>query len=184
MRNIRTVALGLLVLAGSAAVVSAQAPDRPARQRQHQGMKGMGQGQGQRGIGQGQLARGLFRGIQLTEAERTALKSVREKYATQTKAQRETMRPQMDAMREARQRGDTAAMRAAREKMQQHRTQNLALVEQAQRDMRAVLTPEHQAQFDKNLAEMKERMARRGDRPARNDAPRKRPGGRGQGRGF
>ena len=52
----------------------------------------------------------LLRGITLSDAEKANLKSVDAQHAAQMKALRKQDKPQMEAMRAARQRGDTAAV--------------------------------------------------------------------------
>ena len=157
MRHIRSFAFGLAVLAGSAAASQAQAtqkPERPRGEFQQRGMRG----------GPGGPAHGLMRGIQLTDAEKASLKTVQEKYRAQFKSLRESMKPQLDAARAARQKGDTVAAKAAFEKTSGDRAKLQSLMEQSRNEMRAALTPEHQKQFDENAAKLKERMGKRGER--------------------
>jgi len=154
MRHIRSLAFGLMVLAGSAVVANAQAtqkPERPRGEFQQRGMRGPGN-----------PARGLMRGINLSDNEKASLKTVQEKYQAQFKSIRESMKPQLEAARDARQRGDTVAARAAFEKSAGDRAKLQSLMEQSRNDMRGALTAEHQKQFDENAAKMKERMAKRG----------------------
>ena len=47
------------------------------------------------------------------------------------------------------------------------RQQGSAVMQAMQRDLRAALTPEHQAQFDANAAKLKTRFAQRGNGAAR-----------------
>ncbi|MEO8619881.1 MAG: hypothetical protein ABI625_02375 [bacterium] len=84
-----------------------------------------------RARGNAQLA-----GIELSEAQKTKLEAITVKYADQSKAAREAMATDpSDAMKR---------MMAVRDKMVP--------------EVRAVLTTEQQAIFDKNVAEMKMRM--------------------------
>jgi len=155
MRHIRSFAFGLMVLAGSAAVASAQAtqkPERPRGEFQQRGMRG----------GPGGGSRGLMRGIELSDAEKASVKTVQEKYQAQFKSIRESMKPQFEAARAARQKGDTVAAKAAFEKTAGDRAKLESLMEQSRNEMRAALTPEHQKLFDANAAKMKDRMAKRG----------------------
>jgi periplasmic protein CpxP/Spy len=158
MSKIRSMVVGLLVVAGAAGVAGAQAPQRD----REPGARGeMGRGgkdrRGQRGM------RGLLRGINLTDAEKASLKTVGEKYHGQFETIRQSMRPDVEAARAARQRGDSAAARAAFARTADERARLQALSERMQVDARAVLTPEHRTQFDANVARMKERMANRRD---------------------
>ena len=106
--------------------------------------------------------RGLLRGITLSEAEKGNLQAVRQKHESQFRAIRQSMRPDLEAARAARQRGDTAAARAAFARTADERAQLKALTERMHADARVALAPEHRAQFDANVARMKERMAARG----------------------
>lgn len=98
------------------------------------GMGGMGGGQGGQGRGAMQQRQNemLFRGITLSDAQKAKIDTI------QT-AQRTMLQEMMQS----------GAMQdpAARERMGEMRTKH-------NNDIRAVLTPEQQAQFDKNLAEM------------------------------
>jgi Spy/CpxP family protein refolding chaperone len=149
--------VGLLVVAGMAGVAGAQAPQRD----REPGARSDRARAGKRGDGVGM--RGLLRGIELSEAEKGSLRTVGEKYRTQFQAIRESMRPDMDASRAARQRGDTVAARIAYARTADERTQLAALAERMHADARAALAPEHRAQFDTNIARVKERRANRRD---------------------
>jgi Spy/CpxP family protein refolding chaperone len=157
MSKVRSMMFGLLVVAAAAGVASAQDPERDRDERpRREGRRG-----GKDGIGYPAM-RGLFRDITLSESEKTALRAVGEKYQNQFQAIRQSMRPDMEAARAARQRGDTAAARAAFARTADERAQLTALSERVRADARAALVPEHRAQFDANVARMKERMAARG----------------------
>jgi Spy/CpxP family protein refolding chaperone len=157
MSKIRSMVLGLLVVAGVAGVAEAQAPQRD---RQPRARDEMGRGGKDRQTGQRRM-RGLLRGINLTDAEKANLKTVGEKYSGQFETIRQSMRPDFEAARAARERGDTAAARAAFARTADERAQLEALSERMRVDARAALTPEHRVQFDANVARMKERMANR-----------------------
>jgi periplasmic protein CpxP/Spy len=159
MSKIRSTVAGLLVVAGVAGVAEAQAPqrDRQPRARGEMGRGGKDRQMGNRGM------RGLLRGINLTDAEKANLKTVGEKYRGQFETIRQSMRPDIEAARAARQRGDTTAARAAFARTANERAQLEALSERMRVDARAVLTPEHRTQFDANVTRMKERMANRRD---------------------
>ena len=154
MLNIRYALTGAMLLIGSATLASAQQPTHPqaARGKHAQGAHGMMGGQG---------ARGLFKGITLSDAEKANLKAVRGKYATQQKALREQFKPQMQAARDARQRGDSAALKALWEKSAGQREQTKQLMLAERNDLRAALTPANQTTFDANVAAMQKRMTAR-----------------------
>lgn len=116
----------------------------------------------------------LLRGITLSEAQKTQLKQLRESEHQTMEAGREGGRSEMKKAREARQHGDTAAARAIaqrqRQAMQHSREQHVAAV-------RNILTAEQRAQFDKNVAELKQRPAQQGERFGARGAKRGRVGG-------
>ena len=149
MRTIRVI---MLVVASvvSASVVQAQqgqpgaAIGRPAGERER------GLAHGHDGLG------GLMRGIKLSESERAKLKEIREKYKAEARPLRESMKPAMHEARAARQKGDTAAARAAWERTRTDRDRARLLMERALGETRAALSAEHQAQFDANVAQRKQ----------------------------
>jgi Spy/CpxP family protein refolding chaperone len=93
--------------------------------------------QGGQGGGRGGFNRSM-NGIELTEAQKTKVAEIQAKYA-----------PDLQAIRESMQGGGDRA--AAFTKMQ-------AIREKMNPEIRAVLTPEQQTIFDKNLAEQKARV--------------------------
>jgi protein CpxP len=103
----------------------------------------------------------LFRGVDLTQAQRDQMKTVNEKYRPQFQTLRESLKPDLKAAHEARQRGDTVAARAAWERTNAGRERMRALMEQQHNEVRALLTPEQQGVFDRNAQQMRERMEKR-----------------------
>jgi Spy/CpxP family protein refolding chaperone len=163
MKLIRsTLAAGLLSM-GAVAVVSAQTASAGAHAHGQAGRAGVAGGRGQRGPAFGRGGAGAaLRGIQLSDAEKANLKSVRAKYEAQNKAIREQFKASVGGTRPAR--GDTAAIRAMREKNAPLRDQmkTLALAERA--DIRAALSSANQAKFDANVKKMEARLAKRADK--------------------
>jgi Spy/CpxP family protein refolding chaperone len=158
---------GALLLMGSATLASAQQPTPP------QGTPGVHAG-ARRGMMAARRLHGqLFKGITLSDAEKSNIKNVRTKYALQTKALREQMKPQMQAARAARQRGDSAALKELWQKSSAQREQVRQLMLAQQNDVRASLTPANQATFDTNAAALKKRIAERTQNGAKH--PRMRP---------
>jgi Spy/CpxP family protein refolding chaperone len=120
----------------------------------------------------GQNARGpglkrLFRGIDLTQSQRDQIKTVNEKYRGQFQTLRESLKPDLKAAREARQRGDTVAARAAWERTNAGRERMRALTQQQLGEVRALLTPEQQQTLDRNAQQMRDRVEKRGDKRRR-----------------
>jgi protein CpxP len=93
--------------------------------------------------GAGRADQALLRGITLNADQQQRVDSIRTRY-----------RAQMDQMRQQ-QGGDRDAAR----------TQMRATMERQQAEIRAVLTPDQQTQFDQNVAEMRNRTQQGGGRP-------------------
>ena len=155
MIRLRTAALGLAILAGSATIASAQstAPSTQAPKAH--------EGHGRHG-GKGQMRergmRALFKDITLTADQQTKVKAIADKYRTQRQSLAESMKPAMNEARDARQRGDTAAAKAAFAKTADSRTKLTALRDQQLSEVRGVLTAAQQQTFDRNVSQMKEKM--------------------------
>ena len=98
--------------------------------------QGQGQGEMRRGGGMGGM---LLKDITLTDAQKDQVKTIREKYMPQ----------QMELRKAAQATG--APDEATRTKMMDLQNKQAA-------EIRAILTADQQATFDKNLAEMKSRM--------------------------
>lgn len=121
-----------------------------------QGRAGKGRGmRGQMGPG-----RAVLRGVKPTDAQKAQIKAIHQKYQAQFKSIHEAMKPAIDEAKAARQRGDTAAARAAFAKTADSRQQAQALRAQEIAEVRAVLTPDQQKTFDANVAQMKARGER------------------------
>lgn len=175
MRSVRSTLFGLLILGASAGMAYAQAtqpaPDASSRRAAIKDGRGPDRG-----------ARGLFRGIELTDAEKASLKTVRAKYKDQFKSLHDSFKPQREELRAARQRGDTAAAKAIWAKSADQRAKARAVETQMRSDLRAALTPAHREQFDKNVAALEQRMERRASKTSRRGdglSLRARGGGRG-----
>lgn len=156
------VVLGAAIAMFAASEATAQAPaQRDSARRQGELRRG-DRARGERGHMRQAGMRGIFHGIDLTQAQRDQIKTVNEKYRAQFKTIRESLKPDLKAAHDARQRGDTVAARAAFERTKTVRDQMEALMQQQRTEVRALLTAEQQKTFDSNIAQMKERMERRG----------------------
>jgi Spy/CpxP family protein refolding chaperone len=102
-----------------------------------QGVPPQGQGEMRRGGGMGGM---LLKDITLTDAQKDQIKTIREKYM-----------PQQLELRKAAQATGAPPDDATRAKMMDLQNKQAA-------EIRAILTTDQQATFDKNLAEMKSRM--------------------------
>jgi len=157
MLRFQTVALGAALLLGMATAATAQQGERGDRGER-------GRGEWRRGGPMAMRHHGgqrVFRGVNLTEEQRTQVRALHERYREQFAALRESTKPDLQAAREARQKGDTAAARAAFERTNDEREQMKALVEKRQGEIRNLLTAEQRTVYDRNLQALKERMERR-----------------------
>lgn len=164
MTHIRSTIAAALLVFGGAAVASAQqstpaATPAPAAHARH-AHRGQ-HARGQRGMFARNVRHQLFKGITLSDAEKANLKAVHAKYAPQMKALREQLKPQIQAARAARQKGDTAALKALWGKNGTAREQTQKLLEAERNDLRAALTPANQAKFDANVQQIEQRVANR-----------------------
>lgn len=159
MTLFRSTLMAALVSIGGAAVVAAQAPSQ-APQRTEAQARGA---RGRRGEFGKQMNRQLFKGIDLSAAEKANLKAVREKYAPQMKALRQQMKPQLQQARDARQRGDTAALKNLWNASAGQRDQTRKLMEAERNDFRNALAPQNRTRFDANVSQLEKRAAKRGN---------------------
>lgn len=152
MRKSILAAVGLVMsLAGAAAAQQGERGQRPQRAEGDHREMGARRGRG----GPDGL---LLKGITLTDGQRAQIAQLNKTQRETMDARRGQRRAEMEGLRAARQRGDTAAVLAARQKvhqeMEQARTQRIAAI-------RAILTADQRVQFDRNVAEMQSRVAQR-----------------------
>jgi Spy/CpxP family protein refolding chaperone len=174
MSRFYTIALGLALCAGAAMTANAQAgsaatkPDTTASTRHHNRNQMHARARG----GMERADRALFRGIDLSSAQKTQVDSIRSKYRSESKALREEMGPGMKNARAARQSGDSSKIAEARQSMTASREKMASLHKQEMSEIRGVLTSQQQSTFDKNVEQIKSRMqqAHSGRKSARNSA--------------
>jgi Spy/CpxP family protein refolding chaperone len=130
MKAIRIATLAAALCVGMTSVAAAQ------------GAPPQGQGMGQ-GQGRGERSGMLLKDINLTDAQKDQIKTIREKYL-----------PQQLELRKASQATGAQPDEATRTKMMDLQNKQAA-------EIRAILTADQQTTFDKNLAEMKARMESR-----------------------
>lgn len=152
MRKSRVMAF-VVALVLCATLVQAQA--RGDADRAPRGECGMGRG----GDGRPGAAR-LFKGVRLSDTERAAIRTIREKYRAQGQELRKTQRPAMDEIRALRQKGDTAGARAAFERTKGDREKARGLLGQERNDIRGALSADNQKTFDANAKKLEARRAK------------------------
>ena len=150
MRTTRIIAF-VVASVMTASVAQAQQVAPAATAGPHTMRHGMGMGRGHGGRG------GLMHGIKLSDTEKSKLKVIREKYKAEAKPLRESMKPAMQDARAARQKGDTAAARAAFDRSKADREKARSLMEQERNEIRGALSADNQKQFDANVAQMKQK---------------------------
>ena len=166
MSTVRALALGALLVVGVAGVSAAQTPVTP-KPRADSGeyrRSPRPDGQFRRGPGGGREGRGFGRDLNLTEAQKAQIKTIRQKYQPQNKAVRDRAKPFMEAARAARQKGDSAAFRSNMEQARQVMQSGQSVRTQEQAEIRAILTPDQQAKFDARQKAVAERRAKGGEK--------------------
>jgi len=121
-------------------------------------------GRGRGGRGGMMMDEMLLRGITLTDAQKAKLEEWRQAERTRMESERGQGRGNFEALREAREKGDSATVRRLMEE-QRH-----AMDERRDRQITAIrglLSSDQYAQFDANVAEMKKREAEGGGRRGR-----------------
>jgi hypothetical protein len=131
--------LGMALSLGGASVASAQASARPERPH---GAQADSSRRDRGGM--------LLKGITLNADQKAKVTAIRERQRKQFDAQRKTAQA-----RPERQRGDTTGFGARRAEMDQRRTAQIT-------ELRSILNADQRVQLDKNVAELKSRMAKGG----------------------
>ncbi len=177
MTRIRVMALGAILVAGIAGVSEAQTSPMPERRPEatiDRGEHGRRHAKGDRGH------RGQKLDLNLTDAQKAQVKAIHEKYRPQMKAIHARAKPFAQAARDARQRGDTAAVRANRAQFEQVMASAKTLRDQVHAEIKAVLTPEQRAKVEaagnrwdggKGMGGWKDREGKRGKKGNRGDKP-------------
>jgi Spy/CpxP family protein refolding chaperone len=165
MRKHRVIGFVVAALVSAASFAQAQTASPNARSERRAEARGM-EGRGGR-AGRG----GLLRGITLSDAEKARVKQVHQKYSAEAKTLRESLRPAMESARAARQKGDTAGVKAAWSRTAGDREKLRALMDRERAEIRTALTAENQRLFDANVKQVEQRRAEmkkgKGDRAGR-----------------
>ena len=187
MSRLNAAALGAALLIGISGVAGAQTPDTQGPSVKAPGEKGVdGRRHGGRGGDRmrggrraGGFGRGFARDLNLTDAQRTQIRAIHEKYRPRIKAVHDQFKTQSDAARALRQKGDTAAARAAFQRLRTDMQARIQPIHQQQHaEIRNLLTAEQRTKFDAAQQRMKERMQNR-QKDGRGKAGRYRPTQRG-----
>ena len=168
MSRFHTIALGLALCAGAAVAAGAQTASASTKSDTTAVAKHANRHQMRRG-GMDRGDQMLFKGIDLSSAQRAQVDSIRSRYRSESKSLREQMGPATKENRAARQSGDSAKIREGRQNTSASRDKMMALRKQEIGEIRGVLTPQQQPTFDKNVTAVQHRMregrgARRGGR--------------------
>ncbi len=155
MKKFTVVLTSLALMAGVAASAVAQRADTTGR------MGGRGMGPAGGGM-QAMMGRQMFRGITLTDAQQAQLDKMRDGHRAQMQTFAKSAQADRQALRTARQNGDTVALKAARRNIEGAMNTRIALRAQMQKNMRSVLTPGQQKVFDANRTRVERRVARAG----------------------
>jgi hypothetical protein len=106
-------------------------------------------------------AHALFRGVDLTPAQRRDVQRVHERYISQYRDLRKSLEPDLRALREARSRADTEAARRAEARLRVGRQKFRQLSERERTDVRSMLSPSQRDRFDRNVSRLQEGQHRR-----------------------
>lgn len=170
MLKFRAAAMSAVAVVGLAVVASAQTPapkdtaNRGMRGERHGQMDGRHRGgmRGERGERRGEFVKDL----NLTDAQKTRIQAIHEKYQPQLKKVREDSRTQFKGIRDARQKGDTSAAARERFRAQREQFQNRvrAIRVQEQNEVRGVLTAEQRTRWDAAQKKREDAMKQRQER--------------------
>lgn len=155
MRKLNAMIGGAALMLGMAAVAAAQRPGP-------MGPMGPMRGQGRGGRMRAMMARQMFRGITLTDVQKGQLQTLRDDNHAQMLTLLKSAQADRQALRTARVNGDTIALRAARQRIRGDRNRGIAVRGELQRNVRGVLTPDQQKQFDANRTHIRQRVAMAG----------------------
>src|SRR4051812_13948170 len=136
MRRIHAAGLALALTLGAVSAASAQAPDAPRAEHR---MGGRGPGGG------------MFKDLNLTDAQKSQVKAIHEKYKDQEKAVREQMKPMREQFEAARKSGDKAKLEALRAQYKPQMEQGRALRERQMAEIRSILNADQQKKLDDKL---------------------------------
>ena len=166
-KTLTIASLSAIALATPIALAQQAGTDQNKTQRAEQGHEGHGKGRGRhdgfgwRG-GQGRGMRGgLFRGITLTEDQKTRVKQIHESFRTSTQGLREQLRAKRQELRQTSE-GGTFNEALATQKLQETAALQAKLMGERfklHQELQSVLTAEQKTQLEQKRAEMKAKRA-------------------------
>lgn len=154
---------GLSALAIAAPVALAQTVGGEQGQQKQEGAHGRRHGRGGERGGEfgrgGHFGGGMFRGIELTDAQKTQLKQFRESFGERTKSLREQLRAKHQELRQA-ESGTTFNEAAATQKLTEAAAIQAKLMGEEfklRQDSLAILTPEQKTQLEQRRQQFEQR---------------------------
>ena len=128
--------------------------------------KGHGEGWGHRGGRGGRMHGGMFRGITLTEDQKTRMKQISESFRARTQSLHQELRAKRQELRQSSESG-TFNEALATQKLQETAGLQAKLMGERfkmHQEMQSVLTPEQKTQIEQKRAEFKAKRAERSTR--------------------
>ncbi len=125
---------------------------------------------------------GEFANLNLTDAQKSQIKAIHQKYQTQFWSKQDEARPLLRAAQTARVNGDTATARADMEKARQIMQATASLRQQERTEVQSVLTADQRAKLDADRKQFENQRGARGGRGGRGFRGPGGPGGRRGGR--
>jgi periplasmic protein CpxP/Spy len=127
---------------------------------------GKGEGRGWHGRRGGRGHGMMFRGLNLTDAQKTSMNQIRQNFQERTKALRQQLHAKRQELRQSTE-GGTFNEGLAAQKLQESASLQAKLMGEqfkVRQEMLAVLTPEQKTQMEQKRAEFKARRANHGER--------------------
>ncbi|HVF43268.1 MAG TPA: Spy/CpxP family protein refolding chaperone [Pyrinomonadaceae bacterium] len=172
IRKLALAGVSALAIAAPVAIAQTSGGDQGGRQGTHEG-RGMGGGRhGRRGGEFGGHRGGMFRGVELTDAQKASLKQIRQSFGERTKALREQLHAKRAELRQSESGGAFNESLAAQKLAELAPIQARLMAEESRmrQESLAVLTPEQKTQLEQRRAEFKAKReqfrSRRGGRQA------------------
>lgn len=115
-------------------------------------------------MGEGRMGERMAQKLNLTDAQKEQIKTIRESFRNQNKAFFDQAKATREQMREARKAGDTAKADQLKAAMEQNRTQMNHLRQQIHAEIAKILTPEQREEFAKMQEQREARQGKMGRR--------------------